>query len=195
MNIFRFILNGVIFGAGLAMDAFTVSMADGVCEKDLTKHRVFLIAGTFGLFQTLMPLLGWFLVRTVLDSFRVLNRFVPWIALALLLFLGIRMILEGVRDRKEEVRNTEVTLGMLLLQGVATSIDALSVGLADADYVFREALGSSLIIGLVTFLICSAGVAIGHRIGMKLKNGAAVFGGIILVLIGVEIFVTGIFGC
>jgi putative Mn2+ efflux pump MntP len=190
---FLFVLNSILFGVGLAMDAFSVSIANGLNEPKMPAKRVLLIAGTFGLFQTVMPLTGWLCVHSIAEAFQAFQPFIPWIALALLLFIGIKMILEG---RKEETdKDEEARLlrgGALLVQGIATSIDALSVGFTIAEYTWVFALIESVIIGLVTFGICIAGIKLGKTVGMKLAGKASIFGGIILILIGLEIFITGI---
>ena len=113
------------------------------------------------------------------------------LALALLLAkIGIKMIVEGVREEKGEAEPLHG--GALMIQGIATSIDALSVGFTIAEYNFASALTESLIIGIVTFGICAAGIRLGKTIGIRLAGKASVFGGIILILIGLEIFITGI---
>ena len=191
---FVFILNSILFGIGLAMDAFSVSVANGLNEPDMHVRRSLLIAGTFGLFQTLMPLAGWICVHSIAEAFQAFQPFIPWIALALLLFIGIKMIVEGRKEEKDG-DDEEVKLlrgGALLVQGIATSIDALSVGFTIAEYTWVFALIESVIIGLVTFGICIAGVKLGKTVGMKLAGKASVFGGIVLILIGLEIFITGI---
>ena len=188
-NLF-FILNSILFGVGLAMDAFSVSLANGLNEPRITLSSVIRIAGTFGIFQTAMPLLGWLCVHTVAEAFQSFQRFIPWIALALLLYIGIKMIAEGVRDQEED-RESLHGWG-LLLQGVATSIDALSVGFTIAEYSFPFALIESVIIGVVTFGICVAGLFLGKMIGTRVSGKATIIGGIILILIGLEIFVKGV---
>ena len=188
---FLFIFNSVLFGVGLAMDAFSVSLANGLREPDMPATRGLLIAGTFGLFQTAMPLLGWFCVHSIAEAFQAFQRFIPWIALALLVFIGVKMILEGVRGTEEA---GSLKGGALFIQGIATSIDALSVGFTIAEYSFVFALTESLIIGLVTFGLCVIAVRLGGKIGARLSGKAPIVGGIILILIGIEIFVTGIFG-
>ena len=186
-----FILNSILFGVGLAMDAFSVSVANGLRETDLQPRRAMLIAGTFGLFQTAMPLIGWFCVHTIAEAFSAFQPFIPWIALALLAFIGVRMILEGLRGPEE----TKPLRGWgLVIQGIATSIDALSVGFTIAEYTFVFALTEALIIGVVTFGICMVGLQFGRKIGAKFSGKAPVVGGIILILIGLEIFITGIAG-
>lgn len=185
-----FILNSVLFGVGLAMDAFSVSVANGLRETKGSAGRAMVIAGTFGLFQTVMPLVGWLCVHTIAESFRAFQRFIPWIALILLVFIGVRMILEGRKKPEEEKENLH---GWdLIVQGIATSIDALSVGFAIADDSFPFALAEALIIGIVTFCLCFAGYFFGRRIGSRISGKASVAGGIILILIGLEIFITGI---
>ena len=185
-----FVLNSILFGIGLAMDAFSVSLANGLQEPDMRVSRSLLIAGTFAVFQTAMPLLGWFCVHSVAETFRAFQPFIPWIALALLVYIGVKMILEGLHGKEE---NGSLKGGALFVQGIATSIDALSVGFTIAEYNLISALAESLIIGMVTFGICFAGVRLGGKIGTKLSGKAPVLGGIILILIGLEIFITGVF--
>ena len=189
---FLFFLNSILFGVGLAMDAFSVSLANGLNEPKMPLSRMLQIAGVFGLFQTGMPLLGWFCVHSIAETFQAFHRFIPWIALALLLILGIRMILEGLRGG-EEGKASAHGWG-LFLQGIATSIDALSVGFTIAEYGFVFALIESVIIGTVTMGICIAGLELGKRIGTRIAGRASAFGGVILILIGVEIFIRGLSG-
>ena len=185
-----FILNSILFGIGLAMDAFSVSLANGLNEPKITLSSIMRIAGTFGFLQTAMPLVGWLCVHTIAEAFQSFQRFIPWIALALLLYLGIKMIVEGTRNQGEEKESLH---GWgLLLQGVATSIDALSVGFTISEYSFPFALIESVIIGVVTFGICVVGLFLGKKIGTKVSGKATVIGGIILILIGLEIFVKGV---
>ena len=189
-----FFLNSVLFGIGLAMDAFSVSMANGLHEPKMKKSRMCRIAGTFALFQVLMPLLGWVCIHTIAERFTRFQRLIPWIALILLLYIGGKMLLEGLRGNETETENgVGLTWAGLMLQGIATSIDALSVGFTIAEYPWEAALAESLIIGIVTFWICMAGVRIGKYMGMKLAGKASILGGVILIGIGLEIFLTGIF--
>ena len=192
---FAFFLNSVLFGVGLAMDAFSVSVANAIADPGMKHAERLRIAGCFALFQILMPLLGWLCVRTIAESFTAFQKFIPWIALGLLLYIGGKMLLEGVRGRAEEEAEEKRALGRgtLLLQGVATSIDALSVGFTIEEYPFSAALTESLIIGAVTLAICLCGLFLGRTIGRKLDRIAPILGGLILIGIGVEIFLTGIF--
>ena len=188
-----FFLNSVLFGAGLAMDAFSVSLANGLHEPFMKTRRMCVIAGTFALFQLLMPLLGWVCVHTIATLFTSVQRFIPWIALVLLLYIGGKMLIEGIRNKQDEdAAPPAARLTTLLVQGVATSIDALSVGFTIAEYPLQAAVAESLIIGAVTFGICLTGLWIGKRFGTRLAGKAAILGGVILIGIGVEIFVTGI---
>ncbi|MBR0041013.1 MAG: manganese efflux pump [Oscillospiraceae bacterium] len=192
---FAFFLNSILFGVGLAMDAFSVSVANAIANPGMKHAERLRIAGCFALFQILMPLAGWLCVRTVAESFTAFQKFIPWIALGLLLWIGGKMLLEGLRGKEEEDRAEEKTLGRgtLLLQGVATSIDALSVGFTIEEYPFSAALVEALIIGAVTLAICLGGLFLGRKIGEKLSRIAPILGGVILIGIGVEIFLTGIF--
>ena len=188
-----FCLNSILFGIGLAMDAFSVSMANGLHEPRMKTGRMCLIAGTFGLFQVLMPLLGWVCVHTVAELFTGFHRMIPWIALLLLGYIGGKMLLEGLRGEGSDADAVAVSLGGLLLQGIATSIDALSVGFTIADSSWPAALTEVLFIGAVTFAICLAGLRIGKFFGTKLAGKASILGGVILIAIGLEIFLKGVF--
>jgi putative Mn2+ efflux pump MntP len=187
-----FFFNSVLLGIGLAMDAFSVSLANGLNEAGMKKSKMFCIAGVFALFQALMPMLGWICVHTVLQYFKVFENFIPWIALVLLAFIGGKMLFEGIRNDSDNEENTSVGITALLVQAIATSIDALSVGFTIAEYNVVMATVCAAIIAVVTFFICMAGLAIGKKVGTKFSNKAAILGGSILILIGLEIFITGI---
>jgi len=187
-----FVVTSILLGAGLAMDAFSVSLANGLNEPCMKKHRMCLIAGVFAFFQALMPLLGWLCVHTIAQTFTAFQKLIPWIALVLLCYIGGKMLWDGIRNRQEECGAGAVTLSALLVQGVATSIDALSVGFTIADYGWLMALCCALIIAAVTFGICLGGLLIGRKFGTKLAGKASILGGVILILIGLEIFMTGV---
>lgn len=188
-------INSALLGVGLAMDAFSVSLANGLCNRNLKFPKALGIATTFGFFQALMPFIGWVLVSTVAKYFTFVEVAIPYIALILLAFIGGKMIYEGVKkkDEKEECPIKPLTFGLLIVQGVATSIDALSVGFTIAHYNIFEALISAGIIGVLTIGICLIGVYIGKAIGTKFQNKASILGGVILILIGIEIFVMSFF--
>ena len=190
---FPFILNSLLLGLGLTMDAFSVSLANGLNEKDMKKRKAFGIAGTFAFFQGLMPMIGWICVHTILQYFTAFQKFIPWIALGLLAFIGIKMIIDGAKNKEEE-QITKVGFWGLIVQGIATSIDALSVGFTIAEYDVWSALVAVLIIALVTFVACVIGVFLGKKFGTKFAGKANILGGIILIAIGIEIFVTGLIG-
>lgn len=194
-NLFFFV-NSVLLGVGLAMDAFSVSIANALNESQMKKSRMCFIAGVYAFFQFAMPMIGWICVHTIVEYFSKFEKLIPWIALALLLWIGGKMIWEAVHGDSECEKSNEclkLTFLTLLIQGVATSIDALSVGFTIADYGLLMALTSSLIIAGVTFAICMTGLLIGKKAGDKLGSKATLTGGIILVCIGIEIFVKGVF--
>ena len=187
-----FFVNSAMLGVGLAMDAFSVSLANGLNEPNMKKKKLVGIAGVFAFFQGLMPMIGWICVHTILQYFKAFEVLIPWIALILLTFIGGKMLLEGIKSQEEEGEKAGVGLSALLVQGIATSIDALSVGFTIAEYGFFMALVSALIIAVITFFICVGGLVIGKKFGTKLANKASIFGGAILIIIGLEIFITGI---
>lgn len=190
-----FFTNSIALGIGLAMDAFSVSLANGLNEPHMKKARMFATSSVFAIFQFAMPLIGWLLVHTVVAYFSALESLIPWIALILLGYIGGKMLWEGMHDESEDEEDIgrKLTFSRLMIQGVATSIDALSVGFTIADYGLLQAVISCLIIGIVTLFICIGGLAIGKKFGMKLADKASMIGGIILILIGIEIFVSGVF--
>ncbi|MBR7110504.1 MAG: manganese efflux pump [Clostridia bacterium] len=188
---FVFFLNSFLLGLGLAMDAFSVSLANGLKQPCMKKGRILTIAGIFGFFQTLMPLIGWVLVHFLVEQFKVFEPFIPWIALALLSFIGGKMLVEGIKCKEEDCEcSGKIAFVTLLVQGVATSIDALSVGFTIAGHDFVHAIVCVLIIGIVTFGLCTCGVLLGRKFGTKLSNKASILGGVILIAIGLEIFIT-----
>ncbi len=147
-------LNSILLGVGLAMDAFSVSIANALSESGMKKSRMCFIAGVYAFFQFAMPMIGWICVHTIVEYFEKFDDFIPWIA---------------------------------------TSIDALSVGFTIADYGLLMAFTASVLIALVTFAICMTGLLIGKKAGDRLGSKATLVGGIILVGIGIEIFVKGVF--
>ena len=188
------ILNSIFLGFGLALDAFSVSVADAMANPGMKKRRKFSIALTFAVFQTMMPLIGWICVKTIADKFTIFQKAVPYIALILLAYIGIKMINESRKGGEEENEGVAaLTFATLMIQGISTSIDALSVGFAIADYSSLEALVSTLIIGITTFIICIFGLELGKKVGKAFSDKATLFGGCILIIIGLEIFIKGVF--
>ena len=189
---FMFYINAIAFGIGLAMDAFSVSMANGLHEPKMPVPRMCQIAGVYCGFQILMPLVGYFCVHTIATLFESFSRFIPYIALILLAYIGGKMLIEGIKKREGDEETQSLGFGALIVQGVATSIDALSVGFTIADLSPSAACIESVIIGVTTFIVCMAGLKIGKVFGTRLAGKASIFGGIILIGIGIEIFLTGI---
>lgn len=201
------VFSSALLGLGLAMDAFSVSLTNGLCEPKMKISRMLLMAGIFGGFQTIMPLIGWVCVHTIAKTFEVFRQFIPWIALLLLLYIGGKMLKEGLEEDKaskekkidsscKELKCEDgvmLTPAGLLLQGIATSIDALSVGFSIAEYGLIMAIISAVIIGVITLIICFSGIVLGKKFGTRLAGKATIFGGIILIIIGIQIWAKGVF--
>ena len=189
-----FVFGNILLGVGLAMDAFSVSMANGLNDPKMKHSGIVRIAGAFGLFQFLMPMLGWVCVHTIVQYFSAFQKAIPWIALILLGWIGGKMLYEGIKPQEADAEAKSLSHGDLLMQAIATSIDALSVGFTIAEYGALSAFLASVIIAVVTFVICVGGVLIGRKAGTKLSGKASILGGIILILIGIEIFVSNMIG-
>lgn len=196
---FVFFFNSLMIGIGLAMDAFSVSLTNGLREPNMKASRATLISLIYAIFQFAMPLIGWTFVHCLLSLFNAIKNFIPLIAFILLTYIGIKLIIDGISSRKDNnieennvsINRKELSFKILILQGIATSIDALSVGFTISNYNFSAALLSSLIIGVITFIICFIGIILGKKIGTKLSYGASILGGIILIVIGAEILISG----
>ena len=189
---FIFFFNSILLGVGLAMDAFSVSLANGLNEPCMKTKKMCGIAGVFAFFQALMPLIGWVCVHTVAYYFASFEKMIPWIALVLLCYIGGKMLYEGIKHKDEPCKGDKICLRLLIVQGVATSIDALSVGFTIADYEWYAAILAAVIIAVVTFAICLGGLFIGKHAGTRLAGKSGILGGVILIAIGIEIFLTGI---
>lgn len=192
---FNFYLSSALLGLGLAMDACAVSMANGLKEPKMSIGKTSLIALMFAIFQAIMPLIGWICVHTIVESFTAFDKVVPFIALGLLAFIGGKMLYEGFHDQPDDQQTDgkSLTFVALIMQAIATSIDALSVGFTIADYNLTQALVSVAVISLVTFIVCFVAVFLGKKFGTKLGNKAIILGGLILIGIGIEIFINGVF--
>lgn len=189
---FSFFFTNIMLGVGLAMDAFSVSLANGLNEPCMKPRKMAGIAGVFAVFQGLMPMTGWVCVHTVVQYFSAFEKLVPWIALALLGWIGGKMIWDSVKGEQEECDKRPISVRLLLVQGVATSIDALSVGFTIAEYNALHALLAVSLIAEVTFVICYAGLMIGKKAGTRLAGKAGILGGVILIAIGIEILLTSL---
>lgn len=186
------ILEMVLIGVGLAMDAFAVSVCKGLGMRKINYKHALITAVFFGGFQALMPFIGW-LLGTQFEKY--ITAVDHWIAFILLLFIGGKMVIEVIkeRDSQEEICEEKFSYKQLTAEAVATSIDALAVGITFAFLNTGIALPMT-IIGVVTFVIAFGGVVIGNRFGAKFKSKAELAGGIILILIGVKILVEHLMG-
>lgn len=191
---FGFFITSILLGLGLAMDAFSVSLANGLNEPCMKTGKAVGVAGMFAFCQFAMPMIGWVCVHSIATYFTAFQKFIPWIALALLGFIGGKMVFEGIKNSEESCEDRAVGIWALFVQGIATSIDALSVGFTISDYNWFEALVCGLVIAAVTFVLCFAGVYIGKKFGTRIAGKASIFGGAILIIIGIEIFITGLIG-
>ena len=193
---FMFFAENILLGVALAIDAFSVSLANGLNEPCMKMRKMCTIAGLFAFFQALMPFLGWILITTVLSYFEAFKVFIPWIALVLLGFIGGKMLYEGIKNKDCECECgcTSLTVGALIVQGIATSIDALSAGLNFTSYDIFGAIVAAVVIALVTFMICLTGVFFGKKTGTKLAGKAGILGGVILIVIGIWIFAKSFLG-
>ncbi len=185
-----FYFQNAMLGVGLAMDACAVSMTNGLKDSKMRLAKCLFIAFLFAFFQSLMPLIGYFAGHTVI---LYIEKFIPWFALLLLLYLGIKMIVDGIKSKEEESDEKPLTFKNLLTQALATSIDALSVGLTFSTYSVTDALVAVLIIGTITFALCLISIYVGKIFKNKLGKISVIFGGIILICIGIEIFVVDMF--
>ncbi len=190
--VLSFAVESVLMGFALSMDAFSISLVSGFFEPAMKKRKAAAIAGTFAGFQILMPLIGWFFVHTLVSLFEAVEKWIPPAAFLALLLIGGKMLIQSLRGGKEE--QPPMNLPSLLLLGVATSIDALSVGFTIAEAGVFQALAESLIIGIVTFAVCLCGVWIGKKAGPSLAGKAGIVGGVLLICIGVKILLGGLFG-
>lgn len=191
------IIEMLLLGIGLAMDAAAVSMSNGLKETKISLKKILLIGLFFGLFQGIMPLIGYFVG---LGFSRFIESIAPWVALILLGFLGFNMIYEAIKG--EEVYNNGLNIKTLFVQSIATSIDALAVGITfvatgmrcyDITSIGNNLYFGVLVIGVVTFIISVISVFIGKKFGNLFSNKATFIGGLILVGIGIKIFIEGIF--
>ena len=209
------ILVSLGLGVGLTMDACAVSMSNGLNEPQMKFGKAALIAAMFGFFQALMPMIGWVCVSLVAEQFEQFTKFIPYIALVLLAIVGGKMLYDGIKDIRKDKKRTEnengvenstqqtarrLTFGVLFVQAIATSIDALSTGFSlvkiagdNAASDWWKALISVGIIGVITFGFSLGSVYIGKKFGTKLGYKAQILGGVILIAIGLEIFITGVF--
>lgn len=197
MNWFNLIFSSVLLGVGLAMDAFSVSLANGLNEPKMRLRKVIAISGIFAFFQAMMPLIGWIAISGFLELFKSFQGYIPWISFILLCFIGGKMIFDSIRGDSEDGKDAKkLTIGVLFVQAIATSIDALTAGINLAkDYALSQYLYVILsvsIIAALTFGICFGGVKIGQKVGTKFSNKAGILGGSVLIFLGLKIFIADI---
>lgn len=180
---------------GLSMDAFAISITNGAIIKKVTMCKALKIAACFGLFQGVMPIIGWLVGKFGEHFIRSVNH---WIALILLCYLGIKMIWDACKkDNSHSCQRDNISTRLLLTMAVATSIDALATGVilpsavGAQSYLFM--LISIAIISVITFVVCLFGVFLGKKFGCLLHNKSCVLGGIVLICIGIKIFVEHLF--
>lgn len=176
----HFLLNVIGMGLGLAADAFSVAFASGIQDIGMSRKKANRIALYFGFFQFLMPLLGYLIFHLLANCFVMIMQFVPWLSFFILTFLGLKLILE-------KPKSCSYLSQKLLSLALATSIDALSVGLMLATYTFLQMLVAAIIIGLITYLLCLVALIIGRKIGQNLLTYATIVAGFILISIGIGI--------
>ncbi len=188
-------LTTVMLGLGLAMDAFAVSITNGLCYKDMRTGMRITMAASFGLFQGIMPALGYFTGNVFAEKIKAIDH---WVAFVLLAGIGINMIAEAIKENKSHKKGEsyceikKLTITSLLVQSVATSIDAFAVGISLA-LAGASILTSAVSIAVITFLCCLAGVYIGTFAGGALKDKAQIAGGIVLIFIGLKILIEHLF--
>lgn len=184
----------ILMGVALAMDAFAVSVCRGLAMRRVNIQHCLIIAAFFGGFQALMPFLGWLLGGTFAKYITSIDH---WIAFFLLLYIGVKMMIDAIRERKEGLTAEELEpdasldLKDLFLMAIATSIDALAVGIT-FSFLQVNIAEASFVIGIVTFGICVAGVFIGNLFGTRFKTPAQLAGGVILIVLGIRILVEGL---
>ena len=180
----------LLLAIGLSMDAFAVSVTNGLCIKKIGIRGAAACGIFFGLFQGIMPTLGFALGKTFESLISSVDHY---IALILLGFIGGKMLIDGIKNKDEQLNdNISLTFGMLLVQGVATSIDALAVGVSFAA-LSVNIVSAAAFICCITFLFSFWGVFIGKKFGTILNNKAQILGGLILIGIGLKIFIEHMF--
>lgn len=183
------IIEIALIGVGLAMDAFAVSICKGLAMRRMNYKKAIIIAAFFGVFQALMPALGYVLGTTFANKIAAIDH---WIAFILLALIGANMIKEVLSSDDDECQDDSLRLGDLIMLSIATSIDALAVGITFAFFNVSLLLSVSMI-GIITFIICVIGVKVGNVFGEKYKSKAELAGGLILIVMGAKILIDHLF--
>ena len=185
------IISSILCGLGLAVDAFLISLAGGVNEPNAKRGKILASALVFALFQLAAPLIGRLCVRTVAERFLFFKECLSGIGLAVLLFLGIKMLVEGLRQNNKDEEKPKSGIGALLLRAAVSSVDALSMGFTIAEYSLWTAVAGAGIIAAITFIAYTAGFFIGRKFGTRLADKAMVIGGILFIVMALEVFIRG----
>ena len=172
----------LLIAFGLAMDSFSVSIANGLATRTFKISKALIIALFFGFFQGLMPIFGWLAGESIADY---ISAFDHWVAFALLTIIGVKMIYESITNKPNNFLRA-YTIKVILILSIATSIDALAVGFS-FSFLGISIFFPAIVIGVITFLLSFLGVYIGRRFGKILKNRIEIFGGLILIILGLKI--------
>lgn len=196
------IVNVILTSLSMSVDAMTVGAIDGLEEKDMKMVKVILIALTFGIFQAIMPIIGYFIGFSFKD---VLETYIPYIAFILLLILSIKSLIDFIKELKERkkqkenneteiVKTKKIKVTTILFQGVATSIDALCIGFVFLDYDIPNAMLTFGIIGITTFILTLLTTTFGSKLASKLEKWASLIASIVFLAIGLKIIIEGLIG-
>lgn len=194
------IVNVILTSLSMSVDAMTVGAIDGLEEKDMKMVKVILIALTFGIFQAIMPIIGYFVGFSFKD---VLETYIPYIAFTLLLILSIKSLIDFIKELKEKkkqkenneieiVKTKKIKVTTILFQGVATSIDALCIGFVFLDYDIPNAMLTFGIIGITTFILTLLTTTFGSKLASKLEKWASLIASIVFLAIGLKILIEGL---
>lgn len=186
------IINSILLAIGLGVDSFSISLVNGISYPNLTKKDHLIQSLIFGICQSIMPFAGYILLVYFSNKLSILKTTSPYISLILLSYLGIKLILESFKNNEVEKTNQKLTILTLILQGIATSIDAVSCSFSMIDLTMLEAVIEVVIIGIITVLISSLALSLGKEIGKKVEKYSQFIGGFILILIGIILFIKGI---
>lgn len=188
-------VNIVLTSLSMSVDAMTVSAVDSIQEKNMKKTKSILIALVFGLFQFIMPIIGYFIGYSFKD---ILEAYIPWIAFSLLTLLSIKSLIEWIKDRKkkdegEEV-NKKISILEILVQGISTSIDALCIGFVYLNLNIANAMIVFSIIGITTFLLSLLTSLFGNLLANKLEKWSGLIAAIVFLAVGLKILIEGLIG-
>lgn len=182
-------LDAFLVSLSMSIDASTVNVVNGLEDKDMKLGKMIFISFIFGLFQFLMPVIGYFIGFSLKEY---LETYIPWIAFTLLLALGIKSFIDWIKDfrNKEEVKEKKLTLINILVQGIATSIDALCVGFVFLDYTFFDAMMTFILIGVVTFIMSFLAVFLSKKVAGKLTRWAGLIASIVFVALAIKMILS-----